>query len=78
MQQSPLLGVVSGGRSDDAKSWDARALFEVGVLIARWLEVNPPPVGAVFYQPLEGWARRLRDRGQARLEALGERRLRVM
>ena len=56
--------------------WEARALIEVGVMIARFLCEQPPPSPSLCAQALGRWARQFRDCGSARLAEQGSRPLR--
>lgn len=58
--------------------WDAHAEHEIGVLIERYLTEHPAPDGATCAEPFARWAGELHRSGQARLEALGEQRLRAV
>lgn len=61
-----------------AEEWDARAEFDIGVLIARYLESHPPPAGAAFAPEFRQWSDRLRGHGQRRLAEVGSRPLRTV
>jgi hypothetical protein len=58
--------------------WDAHAEYDIGVMIERYLSQNPPPGDASFQEPFDRWAGQLRRSGQARLEELRARPLRVV
>jgi hypothetical protein len=55
--------------------WDARASFEIGILIRRYLEDHPAPPEARFAPDFRHWADSLVADGRARLEELGARQL---
>lgn len=56
--------------------WDARAEFDVGLLMARYLQINPAPADSEIADDFEIWAGNLERRGRERLQELGLRRLR--
>lgn len=66
------------GSSEDGPQWDAQTEYDVGVLIACYLESHPPPSGASFAGDFRQWSDSLRDRGLARLGELGQRCLRAL
>ncbi len=72
------IEVVETEGTRGVSEWDARAEYDIGVLIANYLSRNPPPPGAAFALDFHHWSRRLQDRGQARLRALGKRHLQVL
>lgn len=61
-----------------SEEWDARTEYDIGVLIARYLESHPPPAGAVFASEFQQWSDRLRGHGQRRLTEVGGRHLRAV
>jgi hypothetical protein len=64
---------MSGGE------WDARAEFDLGVLISSYLRRNPPPPpGSRLAGHLERVGAALQDHGRDRLDRLGRPRLRAV
>lgn len=78
MAQLPIMQSHDGGDSEAGKRWDARAEYDVGLLLARYLHENPAPSTAQFAQDLERWSQNLRRHGQSRLQELGQPRLRAL
>jgi hypothetical protein len=68
----------TAGEMEEAERWDAQAEYDIGVLIRRYLQEHPRPDGAVCAEDFRRWSEALRSDGQARLQALGDHRLRVL
>ncbi len=77
MKLESALAMEERERERDALVWQARAQTDLAVLIERYLMEHPPPSAATDPDLYRGWAADLRAAGQADLEALAARRLRV-
>jgi hypothetical protein len=62
----------------EPETWDARAEFDVGLMIGRYLAEHPAPEGSTMAPRLEVIAQDLRDLGEQRLQNLGRCRLRAV
>ncbi len=51
--------------------WDARAEYDLGLIIRRYLRDNPPPSDALFADALDLLSERLIGHGRARLDQIG-------
>jgi hypothetical protein len=76
--QHPIVQAHEGGNSEAGKRWDAHAEYDVGVLIASYLQQNPAPQGSRVELDLALAARNLRAAGQLRLDCLGHSHLQVV
>lgn len=74
MPQQPRTKRVSAADP----GWDGRAEKAIGTMIERYLSETPAPKGSVCADAFARWARELQQSGEARLEAAGERHLRVL
>jgi hypothetical protein len=62
----------------DADAWDSRSCFEVGMLIAHYLQEHPPPPEAVYAKDWVDWSERLVRLGRRRLAEAGVSPLRSL
>jgi hypothetical protein len=60
------------------KAWDARAEYDVGVLISRYLHEESPPAGSVLAPRLAAIAQDFQAAGELDLARLGASHLRVL
>lgn len=60
----------------DAATWDARAAYDVGVIISRYIAENPAPPDAKFAADIETWGENLQRWGRGYLRAAGASPLR--
>lgn len=75
--QPPLMTAHNGGGAHAVRAWEARATYEIGVLMRRYLADHPPPAESSAHDQLDDWGDRLQAAGAARLRELGVRRLQV-
>jgi hypothetical protein len=72
------MGEIGDRRQHRVERWDARATYEIGVLVLRWLNENPPPGASEVAEEARSWGSRMKECGEARLRETGERTLRVL
>lgn len=75
--QHPILAPLEGGAAPSVESWEARAEYDIGVLIARYLAEHPSPSESQVHRDFLSWSAALRCDGQARLQEQGETPLQV-
>lgn len=56
-----------------ATAWDARATYDLGLLIRRYLSWHPPPEGSSYGAEYHLWASEMRELGEQELGDLGLR-----
>lgn len=74
-QQLPLMQGHAGGETEQVERWDARATYDVGLLITRYLHQCPAPAGSSVASRLDVIGRDLQGFGKMHLEQLGLRHL---
>lgn len=75
--QHPLLGLLDDGDAIDVEAWEAHAQVDIATLIDLYLRQRPSPGPSRHHDLFQRWAQELRVAGEARLTAVGDRRLRV-
>lgn len=71
-----VLQQLAGGLAPG--QWTAQTCLDLGLMMRAYLRAHPSPPGAELSEEFEQWAESLQARGQARLEALHQPRLRVV
>jgi hypothetical protein len=74
----PLTLIPTERAIQEAAHWDAQAEYDIGVLIACYLERHPPPYDSSTAALLVACSRDLQESGEKRLDRMGERRLRAL
>jgi hypothetical protein len=77
MQQLPLMQGHTGGTAEVVEHWEAHAKYDVGLLIARYVQQHPAPTGSSVAPRLEATGLDLQAAGEQHLDRLGLRRLSV-
>jgi hypothetical protein len=77
-ESAAALCKISNMVSASGEEWDARAEYDLGVFMRRYLHDHPPSVPSALSRDFEVWSENLSHDGQARLAALGARRLRAL
>lgn len=75
--QPPILNSLDG-RTASIDSWEARAEYDLGVLICRYLQEHPAPAGSAMAERLREYGEGFRDLGAEHLAVLDHRRLSVV
>ena len=73
-----MEGLVDVPIGLDAALWDARAAWDIGRMVDRYLRHNPAPSDSRLAGSLEVWSEALTDHAESRLSSLGARRLRAV